>query len=165
MTPSPASCLRSEAYFARRGRSRDIFVVMKLSRAGFVAINAKCTPIFHVLSLQPSERSMRTRQSGNYGMARRSATPRSTPMSATELKPTRRMSHPGSLVDLRVRVYPEFASIAGSSIPLGMATGNLCGDATDSPIARANFGFAGMSRMSNSSCATCLEAGCTTISP
>src|SRR6266576_6543641 len=81
------------------------------------------------------------------------------------LKPTRRMSYPGSLVDLRVRVYPEFASIAGSSIPLGMATGNLCGDATDSPIARANFGFAGMSRMSNSSWAAALEAGCTTISP
>jgi len=55
---------------------------MKLSRAGFVAINAKCTPIFHVLSLQRSERSMRTRQSGSYGMARRSATPRSTPTSA-----------------------------------------------------------------------------------
>src|SRR5437762_13455782 len=57
-------------------------------------------PIFHVLSLQPSEGGMRTRQSGSYGMARRSTTPPSTQTSATELKPTRRMSHSGSLIDL-----------------------------------------------------------------
>jgi len=153
----PLRVCHGESYSPRLGNP------LRESRSGRLGISAHQFSTFLACS-RPSAVCERGNPAVT-GMARRSATPRSTPMSATELKPTRRMSHPGSLVDLRVRVYPEFASIAGSSIPLGMATGNLCGDATDSPIARANFGFAGMSRMSNSSCATCLEAGCTTISP
>jgi hypothetical protein len=84
---------------------------------------------------------------------------------SASLEPVSRVSHLGPFIHVRVRVYPEFTSIARPSSPLARARGSLSEDETEFPIEPAIFGLAGMSRMSNSSWAAGLEAGWTSMSP